>query len=52
VLDATQNVIDAGYAVPADSELAPGQTTVFSIRITDPPKNAASLNVVLEGSEM
>jgi predicted Zn finger-like uncharacterized protein len=52
VLDATQNVIDAGYAVPADSELAPGQTTVFSIRITDPPKNAVSLNVVLEGSEM
>ncbi len=52
VLDATQNVIESSYADPADSELAPGQTTAFSIRITDPPKNAVSLHVVLEGAEM
>lgn len=52
VLDASKNVIDAGYADPADSTLDAGQTTVFSTRITDPPKNAANLNVVLERAEM
>jgi len=52
VLDGTQKVIASGYADPDDGELAAGQMTVFSSRLADPPKNAVSLNVALEGAEM
>lgn len=52
VLDDVGNVIAAGYAEPADGALAAGATTVFSSRLTDPPKSAVSINVVLEGAGM
>jgi predicted Zn finger-like uncharacterized protein len=52
VLDGAGGVITSIYADPADSALAAGAMTVFSSRLTDPPKNATSLNVALEGAEM
>ncbi len=52
VLDGAGKVIMSIFADPANSALSAGAMTVFSSRMIDPPRNATSLNVALEGAEM
>lgn len=49
ILDKDNRVIESWLVTPADSSLAPGESTAFSDRFTDPPKNAVQLMVRLEG---
>ena len=49
ILDKDSRVIDSWLVTPADSSLAPGESTAFSDRFTNPPKNAVQLMVRLEG---
>ena len=49
ILDKDQRVIDSWLVMPADSSLAPGESTAFSDRFTNPPKNAVQLMVRLDG---
>ena len=49
ILDKDNQVIDSWLVTPANSSLAPGESTAFSDRFTNPPKNAVQLMVRLEG---
>ena len=49
ILDKDSRVIDSWLVTPADSSLAPGESTAFSDRFTNPPKTAVQLMVRLEG---
>ncbi len=49
ILDKDSRVIESWLVTPADSSLAPGESTAFSDRFTNPPKNAVQLMVRLDG---
>ena len=48
ILDKEQRVIDSWLVTPANSRLGPGESTTFSDRITDLPKNAVQVMARLE----
>ena len=51
IMDKEQIIIHSWMMTPADSRLPPGESTAFSDRLTDPPKNAVQLKVRLDASQ-